>query len=291
VAPPAATLRFPIIAAGAAMRSGIAGQPAARPRIQHMGTSTLLLLCIPQADTLQGPTGLVRFYEVALIFGERFLLTVHPVPVPHLARFTATEPAEDVVSRQGIGGLVHALTGEVIDASFSTLDFLMETAGAREDDLFAGGQKGRRAVEVLARVRRELFTMRRVAAAQRSAITLLARDADASPGPGDGEPVAFSDELDRAIHLEQALAVHYEVVTGARSAYRSWVTAEITRTSRTLLMAAYLLFIPGLVFAVYGMNFAHMPERSWPVGHLWAVALALLIVGTVWVTFRRWRWI
>jgi hypothetical protein len=51
------------------------------------------------------------------------------------------------------------------------------------------------------------------------------------------------------------------------------------------------LFAPTLVGTVYGMNFDHMPELHWQLGYPLSIALMLIVSQTLYMVFKRRRWI
>jgi len=54
---------------------------------------------------------------------------------------------------------------------------------------------------------------------------------------------------------------------------------------------AAILFAPTLVGTVYGMNFQGMPELNWQFGYPFALALMLLVSGSLFLIFRRRGWL
>lgn len=54
---------------------------------------------------------------------------------------------------------------------------------------------------------------------------------------------------------------------------------------------AAILFAPGAVGAVYGMNFRHMPELDWPLGYPFALALMLGLGVGLYAIFKWRRWL
>ena len=54
---------------------------------------------------------------------------------------------------------------------------------------------------------------------------------------------------------------------------------------------AAILFAPSLISGIYGMNFAKMPELSWAEGYPFSLALMVLVCGTLFVVFKRKKWL
>ena len=236
-----------------------------------------------------GAASLTLLDPLLVVFGRRFLLTVHDHPLPLL---------DGVAERAAAAGpptaatLLHDVLVAQLDASGDVLDHLAELAESREAATYETGQRAQRALQSLTRVRRDLFTFRRIATAQRSALTVLARDPGIVPRePGAGEPPAFEDVLDRAVRLEQAIAVQHSLLLSARAAHNSWVAAGVTRVTRILLVTTCLIALPTLLVTVYGMNFPGLPELRLGIGPLWAVLVALAADGALWLYLRRRGWV
>ncbi len=54
---------------------------------------------------------------------------------------------------------------------------------------------------------------------------------------------------------------------------------------------ATILFAPTLAGTVCGMNFKYMPELNWFFGYPFALALMLLVSGTLYLVFKRRGWL
>jgi len=51
------------------------------------------------------------------------------------------------------------------------------------------------------------------------------------------------------------------------------------------------IFIPlTFIVGIYGMNFKYMPELDWQFGYPTVWLLMLMVVGGMWLFFRRKRW-
>ena len=54
---------------------------------------------------------------------------------------------------------------------------------------------------------------------------------------------------------------------------------------------AAIIFAPSLISGIYGMNFHNMPELLWRYGYPFAIGLMLIVVGALWIMFRRKKWL
>jgi magnesium transporter len=249
---------------------------------------------VPPLEMERG--GVAPLREVFLVFGGRFLVTVHREPIPVLGAMPGRLFADAALRQQGAGGLVHHVVDEIVDAYFPFLDALAEQVEDVQEFAFVGvGRPGdapaerRRQMRRLFRLKRALLALRRVAVPQSDALRMLARDqVTIFAGP---TPISFQDVFDHSTRVQQTIQLHYELLTSAREAFLTRVSNELGVASRTLLAITCFVGVPTLVTALYGTNFARIPELGWPYGYLWALLLIALLDGALVLLARRRRWV
>ena len=69
------------------------------------------------------------------------------------------------------------------------------------------------------------------------------------------------------------------------------INIEQTAVIKTFSVVAVALMPPTLIASIYGMNFAHMPELSWPLGYPLAVVLMIGIDVYLFYRFRKAGWL
>lgn len=94
--------------------------------------------------------------------------------------------------------------------------------------------------------------------------------------------------------LQNALAVHNTLI----SQQQNDEIGNLTETSlaqseevKKISGWAAILFAPTLVGAVYGMNFEHMPELQWQFGYPAALVAMALTSASLYLVFKRRRWL
>jgi magnesium transporter len=87
--------------------------------------------------------------------------------------------------------------------------------------------------------------------------------------------------------LRSILSVNLTLETKALSEAGNRQNEEVKKISAW----AAILFAPTLVGTIYGMNFKHMPELHWRFGYPMALGLMLAVSLSLYVLFRRRRWI
>ena len=93
--------------------------------------------------------------------------------------------------------------------------------------------------------------------------------------------VAFRAILDNALTLNATLVTQRQTDTAL---------AQNEQVKKISAWAA-ILFGPTLVGTIYGMNFVYMPELEWPLGYPMALGLMAATSVTLYVVFKRRRWL
>ena len=87
--------------------------------------------------------------------------------------------------------------------------------------------------------------------------------------------------------LQNILSVNLTLETKALTEASHAQNEQVKRISAW----AAILFAPTLVGTIYGMNFEHMPELGWRFGYPSALALMVLFSVSLYLIFKRRRWI
>jgi magnesium transporter len=142
-----------------------------------------------------------------------------------------------------------------------------------EDDVFSHPTP-----HVLNRIfglKRAVLHLRRVIAPEREVLNRLARDDYAVIDPRDR--VYFRDVYDHLVRLYDINEALRDLIGGALDTYLSVSANRTNEIMKVLTVVTVALMPPTLVASFYGMNFAHLPLLSHPLG--WGVALALIIAS------------
>ena len=67
--------------------------------------------------------------------------------------------------------------------------------------------------------------------------------------------------------------------------------AQQTEISRRLAAWAAILAVPTAMAGIYGMNFAEMPELQWKYGYPMVLGEVVVTCVTLFVNFRRAKWL
>lgn len=250
-----------------------------------------------QTRVLQLPTSTFALHEISFFIGDRFLVTVHEAPINYLAEGLERWGHNRRAIAEGIGVLLYSLLDRIVDGYFPILDEILERAEDEQEKVFVGVDQGETYdMRGLFTIKRDIFALRRVLTPERDMFLVLARGELPLFDPSVNR--YFQDVYDHLVRITETMDVYQDLVTNALEAYLSLISNRLTVQSnqlnqvmKTLTALTVMLMAPALVAGVYGMNFQLMPELGWRYGYAWAVGLMALIVGGIFLYFKRRGWL
>jgi len=285
-----------------------------RAKLERYG-ATLFLVLRPAWFDAASET--VQFGEVHLFVGDRFVVSVRHAERPDLAALRAQVEADPEFLARGSEAVTAAVLDEVVDGYAPVVEILQDQVDAIEDQLFAGQVDpgvSKRIYQLLS----EVLGFQRATKPVPAMVKGLLRGAD-KYGVDDEVQHRLRNVLDHALRvtervdsfralLENALTLHATLVSQEQNeAMRRMTSASLAQgeESRQLARAAHrqgeevkkisswaaILFAPGLIAGVYGMNFDHMPELHWRYGYPVAIVGMLVLMGVLWAVFRKRNWL
>ncbi|QSB24032.1 magnesium and cobalt transport protein CorA [Curtobacterium sp. 24E2] len=285
-----------------------------RAKLERYGDTLFLVLRPAWFDR---GAGTVEFGEVHLFVGDRFVVSVRHAERPDLAALRAQVEADPEFLALGSEAVTAAVLDEVVDGYAPVVEVLQDGIDVIEDQLFAGQVDpgvSKRIYQLLS----EVLSFQRATKPVPAMVKGLLRGAD-KYGVDDEVQHRLRNVLDHALRvtervdsfrslLENALTLHATLVSQEQNeAMRRMTSASLAQgeESRQLARAAHrqgeevkkisswaaILFAPGLIAGVYGMNFDHMPELHWRYGYPVAILGMLALMGVLWAVFRKRNWL
>jgi magnesium transporter len=285
-----------------------------RAKLERYGDTLFLVLRPAWFDTAAET---VEFGEVHLFVGDRFVVSVRHAERPDLAALRARVEADPEFLARGSEAVTAAVLDEVVDGYAPVVEILQDHVDTIEDQLFAGQVDpgvSKRIYQLLS----EVLAFQRATKPVPAMVKGLLRGAD-KYGVDDEVQHRLRNVLDHALRvtervdsfralLENALTLHATLVSQEQNeAMRRMTSASLAQgeESRQLARAAHrqgeevkkisswaaILFAPGLIAGVYGMNFDHMPELHWRYGYPVAILGMLVLMGVLWAVFRKRNWL
>lgn len=225
--------------------------------------------------------------ELSLFIGADFVITVRHGKGSslHEARL-ALEGMEQVLAH-GPSAVIYAVCDTVVDRYEDVGGSLVEDVDEVEASVFSDKRTNDAArIYVL---KRELGEMRRAVMPLREPMnrfmtgTVQGVDAEAAP--------YFRDVADHLSRVSETIDELDQLLSSAFDAHMAQISIQQNDDMRKISAVIGLVAGPTLIAGVYGMNFQHMAFVDSAVGFPAALVLMAVVVGVLWVWFRRAGWL
>ncbi|MDO8885310.1 magnesium/cobalt transporter CorA [Candidatus Oleimmundimicrobium sp.] len=236
---------------------------------------------------LLGSSGLDKMEtaEVDIFLGKNFFVTVHDRKMKNLDLiFDHCKQAPDFMSR-GAEWVLHHLLDVMVDGDFLLVDRISNEVDELEDRIFEVPTQEN--LKELFLYKRQLITIRKIAAPQREIISVLLRHETFIERHAY---IYFQDVADHLIRIVDSVDTARDVISGAMDIYLSNVSNRMNEVMKKLTIVA-TIFIPlTLITGIYGMNFKNMPELYWTYGYFIVLIVMVSFVFGVFIYFKSKRW-
>lgn len=253
-----------------------------RPKIEAYSGSLFIVL-----KTAQLEDGHVVYGETHLFVGANFLVSVrHGVSSSYAQVLQRCEDGTKGLPK-GPGFALYALLDFVADHYQPVVAQFEQDFDAIETDIFKD-RFDRLVIERLYALKRNLLRLRNAALplAEISA-ELMRLHEEIIPKELRAYFRDIEDHVSRLVVLIDGMR---DMLTTAMQVNLALVANNQNEVVKRLAGWGAILAIPTVVFSLYGMNFAWMPELHWKAGYPLAVALTVLACGLVYRRLRRAAW-
>lgn len=254
-----------------------------RPKIEEYGDSLFVVLHTLEVEDEE----LVRG-EVDVFVGANYVLSARSGARQGFASVRARCEREPDHLRHGSGFVLYALMDAVVDRYFPVLERLEARLEACEDAIFAG-KSGRKSVEELYSLKRELTTLQHAVRPLLEATGKL--HGARVPPVCAGMQEHFRDVHDHLARINASIDSQREMVTAAMSVNLSLISLSENETMKRLAAYGALVAVPTLIAGLYGMNFRNMPELSWELGYPTVVGTMVAIDAWLFYRLRKAGWL
>ncbi|GIF47999.1 magnesium transporter [Asanoa ferruginea] len=269
-----------------------------RPKLERYGhTLFVVLRAVRYLDEAEE----VEFGELHVFVGPNFVVTVRHGQAPDLAATRDRMEHDPDLLRRGPEAILYAILDTVVDGYAPVIAGLQNDIDEIETQVFGGDPKVSRRIYALSG---EVIEFQR---ATRPLLDVLAGLASGFDKYGTDEELRryLADVIDHATTaaervdgfrqiLADILTLNATLVSQAQNEeVRRLNEASFTQNEEIKKVSAWaaILFAPTLIGTVYGMNFDHMPELHWRFGYPYAIGLMLLTSLTLYLVFKRRRWL
>lgn len=254
-----------------------------RPKIETYGDSMFIVLKTAQLDE-----GKVIYGETHVFVGANFLVTVrHGASSGYGLVRDRCEKSSKMLSK-GPGFALHALLDFVVDNYQPIVVQFERDFDAIETDIFKN-KFDSLVIERLYDLKRQLLELRNAALPVTDICGELIRfHEDLIPKE---LRAYFRDVQDHVARLVGLLDGMREMLTTAMQVNLALVANSQNEVVKRLAGWGAILAIPTVMFSLYGMNFAWMPELKWKFGYPAVVGLTVLGCAYVYRRLSRLGWL
>ena len=231
---------------------------------------------------------LVEIGEVMVFVGRRFVVTVrHGEGSPlHDVRLDL-ESHPDLL---GIGpsSVLYAIADRIVDDYATVIEGLATDIEEIEAEVFTDSADN--PVERIYRLKREVLEFKR-------AVTPLLAPMQRLSSKQTGLPLdPRTEEYFRDVHdhLErdvERIQGFDDILNGVLQANLAQVALRDNRDVRRISAWVAILAVPTMVFGLYGMNFATMPELQWRYGYPAVLVVVAVACALLYRAFKRAGWL
>ena len=254
-----------------------------RPKIEAYSDSIFIVLKTAQLDQ-----GRVVYGETHLFVGSNFLVSVRHGASSSYGQVLQRCEANTKMLARGPGFALYALLDFVVDNYLPIVTQFEKDFEAIETDIFTG-QFDSLVIERLYELKRHLLALRNAAVPVTDISSELIHLHDTLV-PKELRAY-FRDIQDHVSRLVGLIDGMREMLTTAMQVNLALVANNQNEVVKRLAGWGAILAIPTVVFSLYGMNFAWMPELKWIPGY--PLTVAATVLGCVFVhrRLRRAGWV
>ena len=260
--------------------------PGSRPRVEVTGSTLFLLIrCLqPRAAANHEP---IVVESLSIVRQPGLVVSFQEAAGDPFGDLRGRLTTDRGLRERGADGVLHGLIDAVVDDDLVALDALELAVDRLEDSAVRG--RDPELIPAFLRVKEDLNALRSALGPVRTAVSDLKRAAEGWMGPSETAYfVDVVDHLDAAAEQLDALRERASVALELNLAVLNQSMNQVIR----LLTVVSTIFSPlTFIVGIYGMNFAYMPELSWPYGYPAVMAGMFGLAVTLALAFRRWQWL
>jgi magnesium transporter len=189
----------------------------------------------------------------------------------------------------GVGSLVHGLLDVVVDGHFAAVQCLDDAIESIEDDLFADANPKAGLQRKTFRLRKDLVELRRIVLPMREVVNAIQhRRLDAKTAP-ELDPL-YADLYDHVLRASEWTESLRDMVSTVFETNLSLQDARLNTVMKKLTSWAAIIAVPTAITGFYGQN-VNYPGIQTFGGFVTSSAIILLLVATLYVSFKRRDWL
>jgi magnesium transporter len=271
-----------------------------RPKLEHYGD---VLFVVLRPARYVDPVEVVEIGEVHLFLGPDFVITVRHADEPDLGAVRHRLEGDPALLENGPYSVLYAVLDKIVDDYGPVLDGLQNDVDEIEVQVFGGDPGVSKRIYQLSR---EVIEFQRAVEPLNSIFDNLRERLKAQASKSDLElRRALRDVADHATRVLERIEAFRQLLANILQTNAALVGQRQNEEMARMTQAGFeqneqikrisswaaILFAPTLVASIYGMNFTHMPELTWPLGYPFAILLMLLLGAGLFAVFKHRGWL
>ncbi len=227
-------------------------------------------------------------HEVDFFLGPNYLVSVHDAAGRTMPTFRDLCVRNKRIMAEGPVGLLHRLVDSMVDHYRPEVQKLEAKIDELEEELLTDGNDD--LVRRILALKRDISSLRRVAAPQRDLLGRLARRE--FPTIDVEMAYRFRDVFDHVVRLTDESLLFQDRVSGVLEAHLTTVQNRLNEVMKVLTVISTIFMPLTVLTGMYGMNLAlpHLPGGD--ASQFWWVAGIMLAISSVMLLFfRRRGWV
>lgn len=242
--------------------------PVERPKIEYFDDYIFVVIKELHCKGLKVLTN-----QIAIIIGDKFIITVSKEKSPHIASVENLLKIEERIRNRPPDFLMHAVIDSVVDDYMIALDKIDDLISEIED--LALEKPKTEVFRKLNDIKRMLILMKKNILPMRDVLLKITHIV--TKFVTERSVKYFRDVYDHITIVIDILETNRDLVSGARDLYLSSISNSLNEVMKKLTVVTVLIMPLALIAGIYGMNFRYMPELSWE----WGYPIALLFMFSV----------
>ena len=256
-----------------------------RPKVDHYDGCVVAVTYAARLDESSGTR--LSFHEVQVFVSRRWVVTIWQSPAHEIERVQQAVLRPDRPAALTTTGLAYAILDEIVDSYFAALEHLQDRIEVVDDTVWSSPNDAD-LTEAFA-LRRDLARFRRVVAPMREVLSVMVRREGGVLD--DSVDDQLRDLYDHVVTVHEEIDMSRELLSAALEGHMSVISNRLNEVVLRVSAWAAIIAVPTVIASVYGMNFDHMPELHWLLGYPFAVALMIGCAVSLYLTFKRQRWL
>jgi magnesium transporter len=253
-----------------------------RPKLEEYGD--YLFLVTHGFRLVPEQTGVLETHELHTFLGERYLVTVHELPIGPLDQVWNRVASEGNLARRGADFVSYLISDAVVDTFFPLVDDI--AAEVEEIEEVVLERPNEADLGQIMQLKRLLVTLRKVLSPQRDTFAMLAKRGGNIP---ERTSIYYRDVYDHLLRVHESVEATRDLLGNVLDAYL-WSASQRTNEIMKRLTILSAIFLPlTFITGFFGQNFDGLPFDSKRLLAAMLASCALVPAGMLYF-FLRSKW-